>query len=409
MYDKFKFMKNRLLLILVTVCVLVTGCELPQEIRIDFGFTPVSSPDLSLIVIEVPFQEKESSTPFQPMENTATFTPSLTGTVTLTQTSTDTSTPTLSLTPTWTEIFTNTATFSLTPTSSFTSTIPLFQTSTKTSVISRTPTKTRTITRTRTATGSPTTTSTASLTGTSTSTFFYNNWTPTSTYTATTTSTGTITGTATGTSSPTTSPSSTSTLLESWTPSMTWTSTQTSPPSSTPTNSLTFTPTSTQSPTSIPSNTPTYTTTRTPTASFTPIPGCSPGYGPSLEDQVVGLINQERINNGLPALTVRSQLTAAARGHSQDMACNGFFSHTGSDGSTARDRIARQGYSATWVGENIYGGTMSSPSVVVTWWMNSAPHRANILNTNYTSIGIGYVYVSTAPYQKYWTANFARP
>jgi len=128
-----------------------------------------------------------------------------------------------------------------------------------------------------------------------------------------------------------------------------------------------------------------------------------------LEGQVVALINQERINNGLPALTVQPALTAAARGHSQDMACNGLFSHIGSDGSTSRDRVARQGYNATWVGENIYGGMMSSPSVVVTWWMNSAPHRANILNTNYTSFGVGYVYVSTAPYQKYWTVNFARP
>lgn len=403
MYDRFISMKNRFLLILVTASILLTGCELPQEIRIDFGFTPVSSPDSPIIVIEVPFREEVSSTPFQPVENTATFTPSSTGTITLTHTPTDTSTPT------WTEIFTNTATFSQTPTISFTPTIPLFQTSTKTPVISRTPTKTRTITRTRTATGSPTASSTASLTGTATSTFIYNNWTPTSTYTVTTTSTETTTVAATGTSSPTASPSSTFTLLESWTPSLTWTTTQTSPPSATPTNSLTSTPSSTQTSTSIPSNTPTFTSTRTSTPSFTPIPGCSPGYGSSLEDQVVGLINQERINNGLPALAVQSQLTAAARGHSQDMACNGFFSHTGSDGSTARDRIARQGYSASWVGENIYGGTMSSPSVVVTWWMNSAPHRANILNINYTSIGVGYVYVSTAPYQKYWTANFARP
>jgi uncharacterized protein YkwD len=124
---------------------------------------------------------------------------------------------------------------------------------------------------------------------------------------------------------------------------------------------------------------------------------------------VVALINQERINNGLPDLTVQSALTAAARVHSQDMACNGFFSHTGSDGSVARDRVGRQGYTTTWVGENIYGGMSSSPSVIVTWFMNSTPHRANILNVNYTSIGVGYVYVPTAPYQKYWTVVFARP
>jgi uncharacterized protein YkwD len=140
-----------------------------------------------------------------------------------------------------------------------------------------------------------------------------------------------------------------------------------------------------------------------------PIPGCSPIYDSSLEGQVVGLINQERTNNGLPALTLQPALTAAALDHSQDMACNGFFSHIGSDGSTSRDRVARQGYGATWVGENIFGGMLSSPSGVVTWWMNSTPHRANILNTNYTSFGVGYVYLNTAPYQKYWTVVFAKP
>ena len=408
MYDKLISMMKRFWLILITICVLQVGCELPQEIRVDFGFNPISSPDSSLLVIEVLIPEKESPTPFQPVENTATFTPSSTGTVTLTQTSTETLTPTLSLTPTWTEIYTTTATSSFTPTILNTSTLPQYPARTRTPTISRTPTQTRTITRTGTATRSPTATSTASITSTWTSSNVYN-WTSTPSFTATVTSRYTATVTGTGTSSTTATPSSTFTPLESWTPSMTWTTTQTSPASATPTSSSTSTTTSTQTSTNIPTNTPVNTNTRTPTASFTPVPGCSPGYGPSLEDQVVGLINQERINNGLPALTVRSQLTAAARGHSQDMACNGFFSHTGSDGSTARDRIARQGYSTTWVGENIYGGTMSSPSVVVTWWMNSAPHRANILNTNYTSIGIGYVYVSTALYQKYWTANFARP
>jgi uncharacterized protein YkwD len=121
------------------------------------------------------------------------------------------------------------------------------------------------------------------------------------------------------------------------------------------------------------------------------------------------LINDERDNAGLPTLDENYFLENAAGIHSLDMACNGFFSHIGSDGSTPFDRVTLQGYSATWVGENIYAGMMSNPSAVVTWWMNSAPHRANILNTNYTSIGVGYVYVSTSPYQKYWTANFARP
>jgi uncharacterized protein YkwD len=91
------------------------------------------------------------------------------------------------------------------------------------------------------------------------------------------------------------------------------------------------------------------------------------------------------------------------------MACNSFFSHIGSDGSTYWDRISRIGYSAIWVGENIFAGMLSSPSIVVNWWMNSAPHRANILNAKYSSFGIGYVFVNNSPDQKYWTVNFASP
>ena len=164
-----------------------------------------------------------------------------------------------------------------------------------------------------------------------------------------------------------------------------------------------------------PTQTPTFTLTPMPTntlaatATFIPVQGCSPGYDSSLENQVVALVNQERASNGLPALVVQPALTAAARGHGADMACNGFFSHIGSDGSTSHDRITRQGYYATWWGENIYGGQMSTPSQVVNWWMNSAPHRANILNTNYSSFGVGYVYLSSSLYQKYWVMVFAKP
>ena len=127
-----------------------------------------------------------------------------------------------------------------------------------------------------------------------------------------------------------------------------------------------------------------------------------------LNDQVVGLINQERINNGLPALTVQSQLTAAARGHSQDMACNKFFSHTGSDGSSFSTRISRAGYSYSAAAENIAAG-YGDPASVVAGWMGSQGHKDNMLNPNYTEVGIGYIYVAGSPYGVYWTANFGRP
>jgi uncharacterized protein YkwD len=126
----------------------------------------------------------------------------------------------------------------------------------------------------------------------------------------------------------------------------------------------------------------------------------------------VGLINQERQNQGLQPYALQSQLQAAARLHSTDMACNDFLSHTGSDGSSVRDRIERQGYHWTWAGENIYatGNTSSTaPQQAFTWWMNSAPHRANLLSPNYTEIGLGYMYSSASSYGGYFTAVFARP
>jgi uncharacterized protein YkwD len=94
------------------------------------------------------------------------------------------------------------------------------------------------------------------------------------------------------------------------------------------------------------------------------------------------------------------------------MACNSFVSHTGSDGSSVRDRVERQGYDWSWIGENIYatGNTSSSaPQQVFTWWMNSAPHRANLLHSIYTDIGIGYMFRTGSGYGGYFTAVFARP
>ena len=91
------------------------------------------------------------------------------------------------------------------------------------------------------------------------------------------------------------------------------------------------------------------------------------------------------------------------------MACNDFFSHTSSDGSTVGERVTNQGYSWSWVGENIYAGSSATPQSAFDWWMNSAPHRANLLSPNYTDIGIGYIYEPNSLYKGYFTAVFARP
>jgi uncharacterized protein YkwD len=120
------------------------------------------------------------------------------------------------------------------------------------------------------------------------------------------------------------------------------------------------------------------------------------------------MINQERANQGMAALVISSQLTAAARQHSRDMACNNFFSHTGSDGSSPFQRISWAGFSYSAAAENIYGGS-STPQQVFISWMNSPGHRSNMLNPVYTHIGVGYMYTATSTYGGYYTADFATP
>jgi len=134
---------------------------------------------------------------------------------------------------------------------------------------------------------------------------------------------------------------------------------------------------------------------------------------PTFEDIVVTLTNQERVAHGCGPLTVDARLQAAAEGHSADMALNDFFDHTGSNGSTLSDRIAAQGYIHwSWIGENIAAG-YPTPESVIAGWMESAGHRANILNCSFVHIGVGYYYLpndtGSVNYGHYWTQDFAAP
>jgi uncharacterized protein YkwD len=121
---------------------------------------------------------------------------------------------------------------------------------------------------------------------------------------------------------------------------------------------------------------------------------------------LLALINEAREDAGLPALVHDARLRTSARGHSVDMACNNFVSHTGSDGSSSYIRITAKGYYPSWWGENIYKGWNTSAQQAMNWWMNSTPHRTNILNPNYVHIGIGHAVVGS---QNAYTLNFGRP
>jgi uncharacterized protein YkwD len=90
------------------------------------------------------------------------------------------------------------------------------------------------------------------------------------------------------------------------------------------------------------------------------------------------------------------------------MACNNYFDHIAPDGSGPGERAARQGYSSSFIGENIAAG-YSTPKAVVEGWMNSPGHKANILGVDYTEIGVGYAYSSSSSYGAYWTAVFGSP
>ena len=130
-------------------------------------------------------------------------------------------------------------------------------------------------------------------------------------------------------------------------------------------------------------------------------------------NKVLELVNQERNKAGLDSLTLNNKLNIAAENHSQSMAVNDFFSHQDpTDSSSGGDRIEETGYDWNTWGENIAAG-YSTPEQVVTGWLNSPGHRANILNPNFTEIGIGYEFLENdtgnVNYNHYWTQVFAKP
>ncbi|MDP1544979.1 MAG: NBR1-Ig-like domain-containing protein [Anaerolineales bacterium] len=124
-------------------------------------------------------------------------------------------------------------------------------------------------------------------------------------------------------------------------------------------------------------------------------------------NQVAALINAERAKAGMSALTINSLLANAAQSHAADMACNSMISHTGSNGSTIRSRVAAAGYSPSYVEEIIYGG--GGPQAAMTWWMNDQIHRDAILNSRSSEMGVGYAYFSNGSYGDYIVVVFGSP
>ena len=128
----------------------------------------------------------------------------------------------------------------------------------------------------------------------------------------------------------------------------------------------------------------------------------------NFETQLLKLTNRERQKQGLAPLKLSAQLSRAAQLHGTDMAKNNYFSHTGRNGSNLGDRAKASGYKYSRVGENIAAGR-STAEGTMKQWMNSAGHRANILNPKFTEIGFGYANTSNSRYQHYWVQVFGTP
>lgn len=166
------------------------------------------------------------------------------------------------------------------------------------------------------------------------------------------------------------------------------------------------TPVSTSSPQPDSTHSPTPRPSQTSRPSSTPASSTTISPGSSYTDQVIDLVNKERSKSNLQPLTKNSQLSTSAQSYAQYMADKNFFSHTGPDGSTFISRNKAAGYYPyRYLGENIAAG-QKTPSDVISAWMGSSGHRANILKAEYREIGVGYVSKSGTDYGTYWAQEF---
>jgi uncharacterized protein YkwD len=124
--------------------------------------------------------------------------------------------------------------------------------------------------------------------------------------------------------------------------------------------------------------------------------------------EVLDAVNRERSRHGLPPMVAHAALARAASAHSVDQARQGWLSHTGSDGSSVGQRLQREGYRWSSVGENVAGGQATAAEVVAAW-MGSPGHRAIILTAGENHAGVGSASAAQRPLRHFWTLVVARP
>ncbi len=148
--------------------------------------------------------------------------------------------------------------------------------------------------------------------------------------------------------------------------------------------------------------------TSTPDALSVEFPGCTePAEGAFWRSEVLRLVNQERVRQGLNAVILSSTLEAQATQYACEMIHYDFFGHENdTTGSTLTDRAAEFGYDYWIIGENLAAG-QPSPAQAVADWLASPCHRENILNPAFTELGVGVR--AGGDYGIYWVQEFGRP
>lgn len=111
------------------------------------------------------------------------------------------------------------------------------------------------------------------------------------------------------------------------------------------------------------------------------------GMGQAFNNTLISLVNQERLKAGLDVLTPNSALNRAAQLKVEDMVKNNYFAHTSPSGRTADSIRFEAGYDSALDGENLAVLFKTAPEIIAAW-MNSATHKANILQTVYRDVGV---------------------
>lgn len=129
-------------------------------------------------------------------------------------------------------------------------------------------------------------------------------------------------------------------------------------------------------------------------------------FAPSAEEQgVIDATNAERKAAGVPPLKASPKLFEAARAHAANMARQEKMAHE-LDGKAPVDRVRAAGYRFARTGENV-GWNYRTPATAVAGWMASPPHKANMLNKDFTEIGVGVARSEKG--EPYWAQVFGTP